>query len=177
MPSTNIIEFVSFWGGIASLIALVVLAIQFLRKVNKQLKIKADEQGKLADSLRDEISELAQKGTTAQRKHEVYTFINSIINRNRHFEASYRIHVVFGVALFSLLFSAGTFLVVKMDFRGYFELPGFFKEYIIPLVPLFFLVMISSMAWLYSSISKYSKRTDAIEDGLLRALKNNIDKM
>ncbi|MEW8073831.1 MAG: hypothetical protein AB2826_25785 [Candidatus Thiodiazotropha sp.] len=172
----NIYETISFWGGIASIVALLVIVIQFLRKAHQMLIEKKEEQDRISESIRREISEIAKKGTTIQRRQEIYAFVDSILSRSRHFELRFKIDYIFGFCALILTLCGSIFFVVKMDFQGYIEIPAFVKQILTPIIPIFFIVTIIFLLHAYRSIYIYTKKIDAFAKGFILVLSQHIMK-
>jgi hypothetical protein len=82
----NFTEVISFWGGIASIIAIVIMLIEIIRKVLARIKANQSEQEKRYESMREGISYLTQNATTYQEKQEVFIYVSSMLDHGRHGE-------------------------------------------------------------------------------------------
>jgi len=108
----NIGEAIGFWGGLASIVALVVMGAGYFRGVLSRIREKQRENEQRYSELEQEITFLTQKATTHQQRQDVYMYANSLLSNGRNLEM--RIRITSGVLhIISFSVAAVAFAIIK----------------------------------------------------------------
>ena len=91
----NYSEFVSFWGGVASIIALALTFIGFLVVFYKWGKKRREQEFAKLLSMRDKIARRTRDATTQGKRSDTFIYYQSILSSRRFSHALRELYVYF----------------------------------------------------------------------------------
>ena len=176
-------ELIEFWGSIASLIALALVVLGYVRKKVVDVKVKKKEMEQKYVEVKSKITKLMNQATTYQKRQDLYVYINSVIHYGRHNEIRWiLITAALGIVLFILLIVASGLSIHV--FNAFETLSEAKKHWIIfwgcynALVFVFMVYYFSKLIILVKEMGKLNQSyTDSFIDGYYEHIQKSFEEI
>lgn len=176
MVDTNFTEIIGFYGGITSIIGLLLMISIYTRKAFVVMKEKQKEQERRYIEIRDEITQLASKATSHQKRQDIYIYANSQANHYRHFETRIRMTTYLMHILSFIIILPGLAYIKYKD-----ELDFISLEHGLILCKAALVLLMLGLLYvnirLLKMVRHVSKLNDSYSEGFLNALGEHIKRM
>lgn len=116
MFSSVLINSINVWAGIVTLLMFAFAFVGYTTKSYQKIKLKVKEQEKSYAKVSEEIKNFASKGTSLQKRQDIFIYVNSSLSQGRHSELRLRYYANFylTVSYIGLLFAGAQLCILSV---------------------------------------------------------------
>jgi len=170
----NISKAISFWGGIASLLALIVMCIEYSRRLYKKIQSDQGTNEKIYSEIELSIKSLSEKATSHQKRQEIFMYSSSLLDRGRNIEIRLRIN-----AAIMHIISFITFAFACISIRYKSDYIFITSEMAITFVKLIIIALMLVLLFINVSVKRkignMSKLNDSFFNGYIDVIHEHIE--